>query len=187
MPIPDVAGIPSQMIYTLDQLEVGATIGRGANSWVHRGVLKPRSMAVALKHLWGVKAAEYCKREVAALQKLDHPNVVKTLGYCEVSPMEAYLILELSEEGKLSTLALADLPVYQQLIQSLKWCLQTAEGLKYLHSKDMVHLDIKPTNVLRFGDFVKLCDFGTAKHIAEDMFSTKTMRAPLPLIFACTK
>ncbi|CUE92238.1 protein kinase, putative [Bodo saltans] len=173
MPIPDVGGIPPQMVYTIDQLEVGKIIGVSGATRVYRGVLKPRSMAVALKHLWGEKAVEYCKREVAALQKLDHPNVVKIFGYCEVSTEEAYVLLELSEDGTLSTLALKDLSVYERLIQALKWSLQTAEGLRYLHINDLLHLDVKPSNVLRFGDVVKICDFDTARKIDKENDSTK--------------
>jgi len=54
--------------------------------------------------------------------------------------------------------------------------LQLAKGLKYIHSKNIVHLDIKPANVLfktiRYKESVKVvfkwADFGLSKLVRED-------------------
>jgi len=46
-----------------------------------------------------------------------------------------------------------------------KWrvCERAADGLKYLHSRGIIHGDIKPSNILVRGDDIKLCDFGSAR------------------------
>lgn len=43
-------------------------------------------------------------------------------------------------------------------------------GLEYLHSNNIVHLDIKANNVLVKNGFSKICDFGFSKKIHGEMF-----------------
>jgi ankyrin repeat protein/serine/threonine protein kinase len=181
MPVPDVDVIPPQMIFTLDQLEIGKIIGSSGGTRVHRGVLLPRNMPVAIKHLWGKNAAVHCKREVAALQRLDHKHIVKVLGYCSApcaDEDEAYVLLELSEEGAINSAqsSTVTLTPHQRSLQALNWCSQVAEGLQYLHREHVLHLDVKPANILKFGDAVKLCDFGISKLIDGNSGATEATR-----------
>jgi len=45
---------------------------------------------------------------------------------------------------------------------------QTIKALKYMHSGDLLHRDMKPSNVLLNSDcHVKLCDFGLARSVAD--------------------
>jgi serine/threonine protein kinase len=47
-----------------------------------------------------------------------------------------------------------------------KWCIEILEGLEYLHSKGVIHFDIKPANIfLEELDRVKLGDLGLARHL----------------------
>ncbi len=50
----------------------------------------------------------------------------------------------------------------------LRFCIDTARAILYLHNADIVHRDIKTLNVLLDNkNTVKLCDFGLAKHIVK--------------------
>eukprot|EP00347_Sterkiella_histriomuscorum_P000241 403376637 len=50
-----------------------------------------------------------------------------------------------------------------------QWLAQTALGLKELHSRNIIHRDIKPQNILVFDhDDVKIADYGLAKIVNED-------------------
>ena len=61
-------------------------------------------------------------------------------------------------------------------IESIKkYAIQILNGLVYLHSKDVVHRDIKGANILVSNDgTVKLADFGCAKKIQVKISSIST-------------
>ena len=56
------------------------------------------------------------------------------------------------------------------LQQKLNIFIQVCKGIKEIHKKGIVHLDIKPENILVSADFslVKLCDFGGASRVKKD-------------------
>ena len=49
----------------------------------------------------------------------------------------------------------------------LQWCLQLGELLQYLHEQQIVHLDIKPSNLQYWKGNVYLLDFATSRFLQE--------------------
>ena len=60
--------------------------------------------------------------------------------------------------------------------RALKYIRETAHALAHIHSKDSVHLDIKPANIMvrDEDDSVTVIDFGLSKHYNEDGTPTST-------------
>ena len=103
MPTAETSSLPPRLQFPRDDIEIGRRIGIGAFGAVSEGKILSLNLPVAVKELVGKDAVKQCRNEVALLSRLRHAHVVRVEGYCEVSPTEAYLLLELSTEGALTT------------------------------------------------------------------------------------
>lgn len=59
----------------------------------------------------------------------------------------------------------------------IKFALDICHGLEYCHKNAVLHMDLKPANILVFNDSCKLCDFGNSVRIG-----TGTEKASQPLL-----
>ena len=100
------------------------------------------------------------RREVAAAEKISHPNVVPVLGHGEEGGLP-YLVQRLIPGGSLADRVAVrgalELPYTVELLAA------AAEGIDALHAAGLVHRDIKPANILLDGDTPYVSDFGLAK------------------------
>lgn len=101
---------------------------------------------------------------------LSHPNIAQLYGVV-IEGNRGILAMELMRRGDLSNLLTAPMPIHGGRL--LSWynrgrsvAVQVACGLSYLHSKGLLHLDIKPQNVLLATDFTaKLGDLGFCRRM----------------------
>jgi serine/threonine protein kinase len=95
--------------------------------------------------------------EAAMLYKFDHPGLVKGYGIgLPASPDEPVLILMELMDGPL------DVAKLDGTLKSIL-LMTVAKALAFLHSKGVVHLDLKPANILLRALRAKIGDFGSAK------------------------
>ncbi|KAL4358442.1 hypothetical protein HN873_030919 [Arachis hypogaea] len=123
--------------------------------------------------------------EMETLSKLDHPNIVKILGYWSSGP-ERLLVYEFIERGNLDQwlhepttgpndhISLSDLRLPLSWETRVNIIRGVAHGLYYLHGLDkpIIHRDIKASNVLLDSEFkAHIADFGLARRIDTSKYS----------------
>eukprot|EP00929_Paragymnodinium_shiwhaense_P037436 TRINITY_DN1994_c0_g1_i1.p1 TRINITY_DN1994_c0_g1~~TRINITY_DN1994_c0_g1_i1.p1 ORF type:complete len:420 (+),score=112.55 TRINITY_DN1994_c0_g1_i1:187-1446(+) len=161
---PDHWGLPKDY-------QVSALIGSGSYGSVCQATSKSLGMDVAIKRCKHVfEDLVDCKRilrEIAILNHLDHPNVVKL--YDLVAPTdvntftEIYMVMELCDSD-LKKLCKQDVVLSNEHVTTLLY--NILHGLRYIHSAGIYHRDLKPANCFVNRDCsVKLGDFGLARAI----------------------
>eukprot|EP00035_Acanthoeca_spectabilis_P022218 m.442608 g.442608 ORF g.442608 m.442608 type:complete len:367 (-) comp18828_c0_seq1:190-1290(-) len=136
------------------------TLGKGAFATVYKALDRSTKTHVAIKKLALNSRGEFPVEEYDIGREMKHPNIVATLD-CFYSKDSMYMVLELVNEGDLFTKldpSGSGLPE----ATARKYMGQLASGLAFMHSKDIVHCDIKPENLLVHSGTVKVCDLGLA-------------------------
>ena len=105
-------------------------------------------------------------REAENLSKLHHSNIVKVLEYFEANNT-VYYAMEYMEGGSLDDYIKQKNGLPES--EAVKYARQIGEALSYMHAHKMLHLDLKPGNVMlrKNGDAV-LIDFGLSKQYDEE-------------------
>ncbi len=120
----------------------------------------------ALKQIHEHKAVQRRKlkifrREAALTKSLKHPNIIKVYDYVDVLP-RPFFVMELFESENLKYCINHDPGLI--LTNEFTILRQIAEALSYIHSKGIIHKDVKPENVLLNKSCdVRLIDFSLAK------------------------
>ncbi|CAK7215431.1 serine/threonine protein kinase [Sporothrix eucalyptigena] len=117
------------------------------------------------------------QQEIAVLMGVNHPSVL-CLKDTFNEKNAVYLVLELAPEGELFNFIVMNTKLSEHDTRRL--FKQLFEGVKYLHERNIVHRDIKPENILLVDRdlHVKLADFGLAKIIGEESFTTTLCGTP---------
>eukprot|EP00934_Nitzschia_sp_Nitz4_P006685 Nitzschia sp. Nitz4//scaffold169_size48518//28499//30385//NITZ4_007075-RA/size48518-processed-gene-0.94-mRNA-1//-1//CDS//3329538397//6675//frame0 len=144
---------------------LGTKIGVGSFGSVHVGMNNAtgKLMAVKLFKLDGAVMKDI-RTEVELMRSLDHPNIVRYLG-AQMDDNNLHIFQEWVPGGSVATLLSRFGPFPLPVIRS--YLLQTLEGLLYLHNNNIMHRDIKGSNILVNDEgVVKLADFGASKRLA---------------------
>lgn len=117
------------------------------------------------------------QQEIAVLMGVSHPNVL-CLKDTFNEKNAVYLVLELAPEGELFNYIVMKQKLSEE--ESRNLFIQLFQGIKYLHDRNIVHRDIKPENILVVDKeiHVKLADFGLAKIVGEESFTTTLCGTP---------
>lgn len=106
---------------------------------------------------------EALKHEIGLLRDLKHPNIVQYLG-SNSDDTHLNIFLEYVPGGSVATMLVNYGPLGEGLIAN--FVRQILNGLNYLHSRDIIHRDIKGANILVDNKgSVKISDFGISKRV----------------------
>jgi serine/threonine protein kinase len=151
--------------YTLER-----EIGRGGTGAVHLGRDEVLGRQVALKRIGMVPGADApdqvrAEREARLAAMLNHPHVVAVYDLV-VEGDHQWLVMEYVEGETLAERIRRLGKLDHADAASLMW--QAADALAEAHAHDVVHRDVKPSNILVTGmDQAKLTDFGIARAQAD--------------------
>lgn len=116
-------------------------------------------------------------REAQMIAAFDHPYIVRVLEVFEENGT-AYYVMNRVPGGSLKDRVLASGPLPET--EALGYIRQVADALAYVHARNTVHLDIKPSNILlNDRNEVILIDFGISKHY--DSSGEQTSSTPVGL------
>ncbi|XP_041936881.1 striated muscle preferentially expressed protein kinase isoform X4 [Alosa sapidissima] len=161
-PMEDEETILRRMRRLTDYYDIHKEIGRGAFSYVKRVTLKAAKRDYGAKFITArAKRKASALREMSLLSELDHERILYFHDAFEKKNV-IVLITELCHDELLERLTKRTTIMESEVRSIIR---QILEGIDYLHHNDIIHLDIKPENILmadRNSDQIRICDFGSA-------------------------
>lgn len=114
-------------------------------------------------------------KEAQTIAQMDHPSVVRIYDIFEENAT-AYFVMEYIPGGSLEDLVKRVGALNEK--QALDYICQVAEALGYIHKDKILHLDVKPSNILlRDNNRAVLIDFGISKRYDASGDQTSTTPA----------
>jgi len=151
--------------------EVLEELGKGRYGVVHKVVERATGQKYAAKFIRCIKAKdrEKVQEEISIMNILRHPKLLQLAAAFE-SPKEVVMVMEYISGGELFERVVADDFTLTER-DCILFMRQICEGVDYMHQNYVVHLDLKPENIMchtRTSHQIKLIDFGLAQKINPD-------------------
>jgi hypothetical protein len=167
---------PLVVLANMQDLHKGVLLGEGSFGRVHEAKWLGESYAMKIPKY---RSTEALKQEIAAVAGVHHPHIVHLVCCAEDETNSVYL-MEHMDKSLSQMLTDQSNDNQPSLIGRVGVMLQIAEGMKCLHSKGLVHRDLKTDNILIKCDgpgsegsmldlvvkplwIAKISDFGTTK------------------------
>ena len=152
----------------LGRYKIVSEIGQGAMGTVYKAVDPIIDRTVAIKtinlNLSKQELEEYEQRfqqEIKAAGRLNHPNIV-TIYDVGKTEQVAYMAMEFLEGQELKDIIASGTVMATEAVVDI--IAQVADGLWFAHQQDIVHRDVKPSNIMVLrGGIAKITDFGIAR------------------------
>lgn len=173
--------------FVVNDYLVLSSIGRGAFAEVrlckHKRTNELFAMKIMNRKMIQSKMVNF-RNEVEIMKKLNHPNVIRLYEVLDDPKVnKVYMVLEYLKRGDLSKAFGSQFNKRQCINDKQLWDIskQMMHGLWYLHSNDILHNDLKPSNILvSETGIVKICDFGISGQgrVRLDTAGTPSFMAP---------
>jgi len=150
----------------LDGYRILRCIGRGGMAVVYEAKERSDDRRVALKMMshrlvYDAAALSRFRQEADIVQTLEHEHIAQLFGRFSAYGTH-FLVMEYCDGPGLDYFVEQSRPLDEKHVRPIVG--QLARALKYVHEHDLLHRDVKPSNVmLTRAGVVKLMDFGLAK------------------------
>ncbi|CAF3524886.1 unnamed protein product [Rotaria socialis] len=169
-----------------DQYELLEFLGRGKFGEVKKCRERSTKHLLAAKFLQINRETDRTEafNEIEIMKALQHPRLLQLYDAFETKS-DICLIMELITGGELFERVIDEDFILTERLCEL-YMMQICEGVNFMHSCNIIHLDMKPENVLclnRDGHRIKIIDFGLARKFDPDkqlkvLFGTPEFVAP---------
>ncbi len=147
---------------------IGAEIGVGGMSTVYRATDIRHGRDVALKLLAGPSVQQFGRRflrEIRITAGLQHPHVLPLLDSGSVGNLHFFVTPFIAGQALSQHLSVNGAMMVTDALQLTK---QIAGALAHAHANNVVHLDVKPANILLSDGHAIVADFGIARAVSEN-------------------
>ncbi|XP_012495074.1 PREDICTED: myosin light chain kinase, smooth muscle [Propithecus coquereli] len=151
-----------------DFYDIEERLGSGKFGQVFRLVEKKTRKIWAGKFFkaYSAKEKENIRQEISIMNCLHHPKLVQCVDAFE-EKANIVMVLEIVSGGELFERIIdEDFELTER--ECIKYMRQISEGVEYIHKQGIVHLDLKPENIMcvnKTGTRIKLIDFGLARRL----------------------
>ncbi|XP_040106334.1 myosin light chain kinase, smooth muscle isoform X4 [Oryx dammah] len=151
-----------------DFYDIEERLGSGKFGQVFRLVEKKTGKIWAGKFFkaYSAKEKENIRQEISIMNCLHHPKLVQCVDAFE-EKANIVMVLEIVSGGELFERIIdEDFELTER--ECIKYMKQISEGVEYMHKQGIVHLDLKPENIMcvnKTGARIKLIDFGLARRL----------------------
>ncbi len=166
----------------LDLYRLQSCIGTGAMGVVYEATNESNDSRCALKMLrhrfiYNPRVVSRFEQEVDLLRGLQHPNIVSMQGHF-VAYKTRFMVLDLYDGTDLRALLRDTGPLDEETAKAVLG--QIADGLRHAHQNGVLHLDLKPANILIDQQgHIAITDFGLSKLIESDGCDSESVGTPL--------
>ncbi|MDR3582422.1 MAG: protein kinase [Candidatus Pacebacteria bacterium] len=159
------SAVPAEIGTALRDFDLIEEVGNGATGIVYRARSRLDGRTYALKRVSTRHVRAETLREVRMLKRCcAHPGILQFYGFfVATEEQELVIVTEFAEGGDLERFVKRHIDERRRVAERDIWGLawQLALGLLHLHARSVIHRDVKPLNILLFGQTTaKLGDLG---------------------------